>query len=83
MEKYKKSIEEFNKYKSQTATAELISKNKDSVKVRFTGHFCKSCGFYDYFDDLKFNLEDNGINTEIKKVKEIENGAEVTFKIIS
>lgn len=76
------SIQEFNEYRSPEATAELISKKNKSFKIKFTGTFCKTCGFYDYFDDLRILLEDEGLKTKIGKIKEIDNGAIVEFESV-
>ncbi|MBD3155214.1 MAG: hypothetical protein GF368_00985 [Candidatus Aenigmarchaeota archaeon] len=75
-----KIIKEFNELRSPVATAELVSNKKNDFKVRFTGAFCRTCGFYDYFDDLKILLEDNNLKTKIGKIKEIEKGATVKFE---
>lgn len=75
-----KTIEEFNKYRSPEAISELKSAGQDSFKVHFTGHFCRTCGFYDYFDDFVLLLKDAGLKVKIDKVKEFDDGAEVIFK---
>ena len=82
-EKLKESISEYNKYRTPEATAKLVSIDNNNLKIEFKGHFCFTCGFYDYFDDLRFLLEDNNIISEIVKIDEIDQGAVVTFKIKS
>jgi superoxide reductase len=82
-EKLKESISEYNKYRTPEATAKLVSIENNRLKIEFKGHFCFTCGFYDYFDDLRFLLEDNNIITEIIKIDEIDQGAVVTFNIKS
>ena len=74
-----KAIKEYNKYRSPEATARLISINKESFKIEFTGTFCRTCGFYDYFDDLKISLEEIGLKNKIAEIKEIDEGAVVKF----
>ena len=56
--------------------------NKEYLKVEFRGSFCYSCGFYNYFDDLKIILKEKGLKTKITNVKEMDDGAIVTFKVI-
>jgi superoxide reductase len=80
--KIEEAIQEYNKYRMPEAKAKLISFNKEYFKVEFKGSFCYSCGFYDYFDDLKIILKEKGLKTEITNIKEIDYGAIVTFKII-
>jgi len=75
-----KAIEEFNKYRSPEATAKLISLGKKSFRVEFTGSFCKTCGFYDYFEDFRLILEEKGMKTETGKINETEEGAKVKFE---
>ena len=49
----------YNKYHSPEAVTNIISINKASFKVEFTGSYCVSCGFYDYFDDYKILLQEH------------------------
>ncbi len=76
-----KIINEFNKYRKPEIVGKLISINKDILKIRFTGSFCHTCGFYDYFEDFKFHLDDNKLKNKIFKIKETKNGAIVEFKL--
>lgn len=76
------AIEEYNKYRVPEAKAKLISFDKEVLKIEFKGSFCYSCGFYDFFDDLKIILEEKGIKTEITNIEGIDEGAIVTFKAI-
>jgi FAD synthase len=77
-----KSINEFNKYRSPEATAKLIYLKKQSMKISFSGHFCFTCGYQDYFDDLRLILEEFGIKTKIIKIERGENQSLVHFKIV-
>ncbi|MEM0456159.1 MAG: hypothetical protein QXE40_04255 [Nitrososphaerota archaeon] len=81
IEKILASIEEFNKYRSPEANARLISFDKSIIKIEFTGPFCRTCGFYDYFDDLRIIFEEMGLKTEITLIEETEDGAIVDFKL--
>ncbi|MGB9623801.1 MAG: hypothetical protein ACPMAQ_02975 [Phycisphaerae bacterium] len=50
-------IGEFNRYRSPEAVADLIDTEDDKIKVKLSGPFCRTCGVYDYFDDLRMELE--------------------------
>lgn len=76
------AIKEYNKYRAPEAVARLFEWKRNKVKIKFEGPFCKSCGFYDYFDDFKILLKDRNINVRVGRIKEIENGAIVEFKIL-
>jgi len=78
-EKVNQAIKEFNKYRSPEATAKLIKINRNEIKIKFFGTFCKTCGFYDYFEDFIIFLEERKIKCSIKEIKEIQNGAIVKF----
>ncbi|MEM2909863.1 MAG: hypothetical protein QXO01_02180 [Nitrososphaerota archaeon] len=80
-EKILNSIDEFNKYRAPEAKANLISFDNLVIRVEFTGPFCMSCGFYDYFDDLRIIFEEMGLKTEITLIEETEEGAIVDFKL--
>ena len=64
------AVEEFNKYRSPEAVARLIELGEGQVKIELSGPFCRSCGLYDYFDDLKIELEKKmGGSIEISKIE--------------
>jgi len=64
------AVEEFNKYRSPEAVARLIEFDERHVKIELSGPFCRSCGLYDYFDDLKIGLEEKiGGPIEISKIE--------------
>lgn len=81
MKEVAESIEDFNRHRKPEAVAKLISADDEIIKVEFSGSFCQSCGFYDYFDDLKFIFEEKGIDTEVGEVQETEEGGIVEFRI--
>jgi len=80
-DKIVEACEVFNRYRSPEAKAEVVSFYKDSFKVKFSGAFCLTCGFYDYFDDMASFLEEFGIKAKIEKVRETEDGGIVEFKL--
>ncbi len=74
------AIDEFNEYRVPEIEAELIKHKDESLVVRFTGSFCHTCGFYDYFEDFRLLLEHEfGIKTGIEHIEEITEGADVEF----
>lgn len=77
-----KAIEEFNRYRSPESTARLISRNGTSFTIEFTGSFCATCGFYDYFDDLRIILEKFRLKSQITEIEEIDEGAIIKLKIV-
>ena len=82
-EKIVKAIDEFNKYRAPEAKARLISQGENSFKIEFKGSFCRTCGFYDYFDDYGILLQGTGIETKIREIEEIDEGAIVIFEMIA
>jgi hypothetical protein len=67
------SIETYNKWRSPEVNAKILSVRRDGQQfvVLFTGSFCRTCGFYDYFEDLIYDLLDtSNIRARISKVKE-------------
>ncbi len=79
----KKGIDEYNKYRSPEAKAELLRITEDTIIVKFTGTYCRTCGIYDYFEDLIYDLLDRAnLKFRILKVKEEPNLTHiVTFKL--
>ncbi|MFP3951270.1 MAG: hypothetical protein ACLFVP_03895 [Candidatus Bathyarchaeia archaeon] len=78
-----RAVEEYNRYHSPEAEAELLNIEGSEVLIGFTGSFCTTCGFHDYIDDYRILLEDGyGIESEIKELEEVPGGARAHFKII-
>ncbi|MBD3206700.1 hypothetical protein GF319_10215 [Candidatus Bathyarchaeota archaeon] len=76
------AIKEFNKYRDPLIVGKLLEQDQDSLTLEFTGHFCRTCGFYDYFEDFLYVLLDTtGLNSEIEKIEETQNGAIVKYSI--
>ena len=82
MKAIQNAVEDFNRYRVPEAEAEVLEVTKEGFKVRFKGTFCETCGFYDYFDDLKYILGDMfGQKSEITSIEEIPGGAEVEYRL--
>ena len=47
----------------------------------FSGSFCLTCGFYDYFDDLAQLVGKRGYEVVASKVEELEDGALVEYQL--
>jgi len=80
-EKIVNAIEKFKRYRVPEAKAKLLSSDKKSFKIEFTGPFCLSCGFFDYFDDFKIFSQEIGLEIEITEIEEKSDGAVVEFII--
>lgn len=76
-------IAHYNEFRSPEAHAELVSLEGGTFWVSFTGYFCRTCGVYDYFEDLQEKLRDRGVKTKIVEIQETPNGAAVTFQLLS
>lgn len=68
-----RAITVYNKYRSPGATAKLVEAEKDGFIIKFEGHFCKSCGVTEYFEDFIYDLEDisGSLRAEIKAVEPV------------
>jgi len=76
------SVSGFNRYRKPEAEAILMSLQGRSLKIAFSGPFCRTCGFYDYFDDFVIEAERKGLALEISGISEKQEGAEVVFSIM-
>jgi len=63
----------YNRYREPEAKAKLLSIDHNTLKVKFEGPFCTSCGIIDWIEDFKYVLEDLGIESELIGVIEPEN----------
>ena len=80
-EKISKAIENFNQIRSPEAVAELVKIKDSNFLIKFSGHMCYTCGVYDYFEDLVYELEDLGVKSKIKDYKRFNNYFLVEYKI--
>ncbi|UCH01314.1 MAG: hypothetical protein JSV20_05370 [Candidatus Bathyarchaeota archaeon] len=78
----KDTIEEYNRYHSPEVVIKLVSIYDRAFKLEFSGSFCQTCGFYDYFDDYQILLEDTKLKTKITEIVETNEGAIVNFQIL-
>lgn len=52
-----KAVEEYNRYRSPEAKASLVKIDDGEVIRDFAGSFCRTCGTYDYLEDLIYELK--------------------------
>ncbi len=64
-------INDFNSRFSPEANAKLVLLSDNFLEVSFTGSFCTTCGFHDYF----FDFEEIARNYRIREIVEFEDGA--------
>lgn len=81
-DKIAQGIETFNKYRSPEAHADFLSSDENSFRIVFSGPFCRTCGYNDYFDDFRIFLEESGISTDITSIKEVDEISIVDFKVV-
>lgn len=78
------AIKEFNEFRSPEATAELISMNNDTIIVKMSGTYCRSCGLYDYFEDLSWKFKDYlNVNVKISSTRRLDPFSyEIVYKLV-
>lgn len=78
-----KMVEEYNRYRSSEVTARMARVDDSGFTLEFSGPFCQSCGVYDYFEDVIYELERlNGVKVTLDEVLEVEKGVyEVRYLI--
>ncbi len=72
MESLRRVIEEFNRLHGTEARARILRAEGDDVIIEFSGSFCATCGLYDYFEDIKWEAVDFGLDIEPVGVLEAE-----------
>ncbi len=65
------AVETYNRYREPMATATLLEYSSRRFRVRFEGPFCTTCCRDDYFDDLRYELEEQGVPLEAVDVESI------------
>lgn len=78
------AIPEFNRIRVPEVEATPKKISEEEFTVFFSGSFCHTCGYYDYFEDLLYLLlDDYGLNTEIKEIEQKDDGDYVRYAVIS
>jgi len=72
MEAVERVLEEFNRLHGSEARARILQIKGDEVIIEFEGSFCATCGLYDYFDDIKWEAIEFGLELEPVEVLEAE-----------
>ena len=67
-----KVIEEYNRYRVPEAEAKIIGKEENEVKIWIKVP-CRTCGLYDYVEDILYFMEEFGLKGRIVETKEMEN----------
>ncbi len=75
------AVSRFNSLRDPEAKATVLELRGDELRVEFTGNFCRTCGFYDYFEDFRLALRDSGIEAKTVEIEEFEDGAVVTYRL--
>ena len=80
----KEAIPEFNRIRVPEVEATPKEITEEDFTVFFSGSFCTTCGYYDYFEDLLYLLlDDYGLKTEIVEIKQENEGDYVRFRLTS
>ncbi len=66
------AVKRYNRYRGVESRAEVVRIAGDTVVVKFTGHFCETCGINDWVDDFRYVIEDLGGEAELVKIIEPE-----------
>ena len=78
------AIPEFNRIRIPEVEATPKEITDEGFTVFFSGSFCTTCGYYDYFEDLLYLLmDDYNLNTEIVEIKQENEGDYVRFRLTS
>ena len=81
MKQLTQAIAEYNRYRVPEARATLVESSPSEFTVDFTGGFCRTCGYYDWLEDLQVLLMDQyGVSTRMVEVAEKPDGATVLFR---
>ncbi len=81
-ERILEAIQVFNAMRAPEARARLARRSGERFWIEFTGCFCGTCGFFDYFEDLRIELEGCGLLAALNTVADTETGVIVEFVLV-
>lgn len=76
-----RAVDKYNSLRGRESFAIATHVTEKMVKIEFSGNFCRTCGFFDYFEDFRQILEEFGVKSTIKSIEELDEGAFVTYSI--
>ncbi|MEM0017336.1 MAG: desulfoferrodoxin family protein [Candidatus Korarchaeum sp.] len=76
-----KAIDKYNSLRGRESIATILQVTDKTIKVEFSGNFCRTCGFYDYFEDFRQLLEEFGVKSKLEVIEEDDEGAFVTYSL--
>ena len=80
MKQLQQAIAEYNRYREPEAKATLVEYSPSEFTVDFSGGFCRTCGYYDWLEDLQVLLMDwYGVSTRMAEITEKPDGATVRY----
>jgi hypothetical protein len=62
----REGLRAFNRYRGAESVANAVAMDADSACIEFRGPYCHTCGVYDYFEDLVYELQACGVTTRIR-----------------
>ncbi len=75
------AIKNYNRYRGSEAHAKIIDIRDSRVTIEVRGSFCETCGYYDWIEDLIYEMEEFGIKAKITNIIELIDGAIVSMDI--
>ncbi len=54
---------------ASSMVSSIVNSDACSAVIRFSGHFCFTCGLNDYFDDFVIEAENHSLNLSIREIK--------------
>lgn len=80
-ERLRTAVETYNRYREPMASATVVECSSRRFRVRFEGPFCTTCCRDDYFDDLRYELEEHGVPAASIGVDGIERTGREAFEV--
>lgn len=75
------AIDLYNEYRGSMATATLLKATDRGFRVRFEGPFCRMCCRDTYFQDLRYDLEDCGVEPDRVRIEAIDRNGTDRFLV--
>ena len=81
-EKISLAISRFNAIRVPEAKAELVKVKNNCFLIKFSGPMCATCGTFDYFEDLLFELKDLSMKAKILSFQNLGDHYLVEYQIL-
>ena len=76
----RRAIDRYNRFRAPMARATLVGQNTGGYRIRFTGPFRRTCCPDEYLEDLRYEMDELGLDQSTTAWTDIQAGTPETIE---